>query len=118
MTVVLTHLPYFPVEYDNLKKETDGKWVGYKKIPINMGFKISKLLKEMKENLKNVKCPALIMQGQLDSAIKPESMDSIYNAISSENKKKLWLENNDHPILDSPDHDIIVSKIVNFISTI
>jgi carboxylesterase len=114
----ITHLPYFPVEYDNLKKETDGKWVGYKKIPINMASKIGKLFKEMKETMKKVICPALIMQGWLDSAVKPESMDTIYNEIGSENKKKLWLENNDHPILDSPDHEKIVSEIINFISNI
>jgi carboxylesterase len=115
---LITHLPYFPVEYDNLKKETDGKWVGYKKIPINMASKISTLFKEMKANFSKVMCPALIMQGRLDSAVKPESMNTIYNAISSENKKNLWLENNDHPILDSPDHDQIVSEIINFISNI
>ena len=115
---VLTHLPYFPVEYDNLKKETKGKWVGYKKIPINMGFKISKLIKEMKKILKDVTCPAILMQGRLDSAIKPESMDTIYNTISSTIKKKIWLENNDHPILDSPDHNQIISEIIEFIGTI
>jgi len=115
---VLTHVPYFPVEYKKLKEETEGKWVGYKKIPINMGFKISKLLNQMKVSLKDVKCPALLMQGRLDSAIKPDSMEKIYNAINSEKKNKVWLENNDHPILDSPDHNVIVSEILNFIKNL
>ena len=83
-----------------------------------MGFKISKLIKEMKADLSKVKCPALFIQGRLDSAIKPESMDTIYNSVSSEKKRKVWLDNNDHPILDSPDHNQIVSEIINFISKI
>ena len=81
-----------------------------------MGFKINKLLKEMRESIPKVECPALIMQGRLDSAIKPESMDNIFNGIKSANKRKIWLENNDHPLLDSPDHKKVVEEIYNFVN--
>ena len=92
--------------------------MGYKKIPLNIAIKINKLMKEMKEGLKNVSCPALIMQGRFDSVIQKQSLDYIYSSISSKNKTKVWLENNDHPILDSPDHNQIVSEITNFVENL
>lgn len=111
-------IKYFPIEYDKFKEETDGKWVGYKKIPLNIAIKINKLMKEMKEKLINITCPTLIMQGRLDSVIQRKSLEQIFNGISSKNKTKVWLENNDHPILDSPDHNQIVSEITNFIENL
>ena len=108
-------IKFFPIPHDKFKAETDGKWVGYKKIPLNIAIKIKKLIKEVKENLIKIECPALIMQGRLDIDIKENSLEQIYTTISSKNKKKVWLENNDHPILDSPDHNQIISEIVDFI---
>jgi esterase/lipase len=90
--------------------------VGYNKIPVNIGPKVKMVIKEMKQSLSNITCPVLLFQGKHDSIIKKESMDRIYNSIKSSNKKKIWLENNDHSILGSPDQDIVVRKIIEFIS--
>ncbi|MFW9879640.1 MAG: hypothetical protein ACFFG0_41725 [Candidatus Thorarchaeota archaeon] len=73
-------------------------------------------MKEMKKSLINIQCPALLFQGRLDSEIKMNSMDYIFNNIKSNNKKKVWLENNAHPILESPDHNQIVLEVVKFIN--
>jgi len=108
-------IKYFPIEHDKMKAETDGKWVGYKKIPLNIAIKMKKLIKEVKESLIKIECPALIMQGRLDTDVIEKSLEQIFTTISSKNKRKVWLENNDHPILDSPDHNQIVSEIVDFI---
>ena len=61
---------YHPINSEKFKRETDGKWVGYDKIPVNMGIKIKNLLKEMKKSLHHVNCPSLLFQGCLDSDIK------------------------------------------------
>jgi len=111
-------IKYYPVDSAKFKKETNNKWVGYNKIPLNQVTKMKKLIKQMKQILPNIKCPALLLQGRLDSAIKTNSMDYIDEKIGSIVKKKLWLENNDHPILESPDHDKIVSELINFVKEI
>lgn len=109
---------YHSVTSEQFRKDTDGKWVGYDKIPINIAIKVKNLLKEMKQLLPQVNCPSLLFQGRLDSDIKKNSMDYIFSKISAKNKKKIWLEQNGHPILDSPDHNQIVSKLLNFIQEI
>ena len=111
-------IKYYPVGKEIFEKETNGKWVGYNKIPLNIATKMKKLLKEMKDGLPKVECPALLLQGRLDSDIKTKSMDEIFNRINSKDKRKIWLENNDHPILNSPDHQQIVLELNNFISNI
>ncbi|MFX0058180.1 MAG: alpha/beta hydrolase [Candidatus Hodarchaeota archaeon] len=108
-------IKYYPVNSQKLREETSGKWVGYDKIPLNMVPKVKKLIKEVKSSLAKIECPALLFQGRLDSQIKNKSMDYIYENINSKEKKKIWLENSEHPILDIPDHEQIVSQLINFI---
>ena len=108
-------IKYYPVGVEELKKETQGKWVGYDKIPLNLVGKVKKLMKEMKTVLPRISIPVLIIQGRLDTVIKKNSLEYIYNNISSKEKEKVWLEHSDHPILDCPDHEVIVQKVYDFI---
>lgn len=108
-------IKYFPVESERWKRETHGKWIGYDYIPTNIAKKMKFLIKEAKGILSDVKCPIILFQGRLDSAVKKWSMDYIYDNISSRVKMKVWLENNDHPILESPDHAQIESELKDFI---
>ncbi len=72
----------------------------------------------MKKVLLKIEYPVLLPQGRLDLDIKPYSMDVIFNRINSKTKRKIWLENNDHSILNSPDHQRIFSELIKFISEI
>lgn len=107
---------YHKINSEQFKKDTNDKWIGYNKIPLNIGIKAKKLMKEMKKSLPKVNCPTLLFQGRLDSEIKKKSMDYIFNNIISKVKKKIWLEYNAHPILNSPDHNQIVTETLNFIN--
>ncbi|MFX1409220.1 MAG: alpha/beta hydrolase [Promethearchaeota archaeon] len=111
-------IKYHYIEAEKFRKETNNLWVGYDKIPINIATKIKKLMKEMNKNLFRINCPTIVFQGRLDSDIKENSMDYIYNNINSRNKKKIWLDCNAHSILNSPDHQQIVSELLKFISEI
>ncbi len=107
---------YHKINSEQFKKDTNGKWIGYNKIPVNIGIKIKKIMKDMKKSLHMVNCPTLLFQGRLDTEIKKKSMDYIFSNIATKDKKKIWLEQNSHPILDSPDHYQIVSETLNFIN--
>lgn len=111
-------MKYHSISSDKFREETNNQWVGYDKIPINIAIKIKKLMREMKENLFRIYCPAILFQGCLDSEIKKVSMDYIYANINSKRKNKIWLENNTHSILESPDHHIIFSELLEFIDEI
>lgn len=111
-------IKYHSIDTERYKAETNGTWVRYDRLPLNTATKTKKLMKEMKKSLKKVFCPALLFQGRLDSDIKAKSMDFIFENINSGNKRKIWLENSAHPILNCPDHQKIVLELVNFISEI
>jgi carboxylesterase len=111
-------LKYYPINSEKFRVETKGAWVGYNKIPLNIAIKVKKLIKEMKSSLDKITCPSIFFQGCLDSEIMRESMEIISENINSEFKKKIWLKNNAHPILNSPDHQQIVLELIKFISQI
>lgn len=111
-------MKYHNIGSEQFRRDTDGKWVGYNKIPINIVGKIKKLIALMRENLPTITCPVLLFQGRKDDQIKKKSMDYIYQSIQSADKRKIWLENNRHPILDSPDQNIIINELINFIEII
>ena len=109
---------YHRINSEQFKKETNGKWIGYNKIPLNVASKMKKIINEVKKSLTYINCPVLLFQGCLDSEIKRNSIDYIFENIHSMRKKKLWLENTGHPILNCPDHKHIVFEILNFINEI
>ncbi len=111
-------MKYHAIDSEQFKIDTNQKWVGYNKIPLNIASKIKKLMKIMKKSLSKVNCPVLLFQGRLDSAIKKNSMNYIFKNINSKRKWKIWLDRNDHPILNSPDHNQIVLELVKFIKKI
>jgi esterase/lipase len=72
-----------------------------KNASLNIATKVKVLLKEMEKVLPKIEYSALLLQGRLDSDIKPKSIDEIFNRINSKNKRKIRLEKNDHSILNS-----------------
>ncbi len=116
--LVRVFVKYHSVGSEGLKEQTDGKWVGYDKIPLNIAPKIKQLLKEMKKSLPQIECPVIFFQGRYDAVIKKKSMDAMFDAVKSKDKEKVWLENNDHPILDSPDHEFLAKKLKEWIQAL
>lgn len=108
----------YPLPIDEFEKETDGAWVGYDKFPLKAGTRLFKIIKEFKKYYPKITCPTLLIQGRLDGVIKTSSMDKIYGMINSKNKRKLWLENSDHPILKNPDEDLLFTEILKFIKEV
>lgn len=73
---------YYPIYWIKLEKETNAKWVGNKKIQLNIGTKVKILLKEMKNILLKIECPALLPQGRLEPDTKLKSTDEIFKKIN------------------------------------
>ncbi len=108
-------IKYHPTEAERFRRETHGEWVGYDLIPINIVKKMKSLLNEVKRILHQVTCPALLMQGRLDTVIGKRSMDYIFDNIKSQKKKRVWLERMGHPILFSAESSQIELNIIKFI---
>ena len=114
--ILALFIKFHRIDSETLRRESNNEWIGYDEIPINIVTKINTLLKIMKNNLDKISNPVLLFQGRLDDQIAVNSMEDLYRNISSKIKSKIYLENNQHPILNCPDHDIIVREIINFIN--
>jgi carboxylesterase len=108
-------IKYHSIDSDKLREETNYEWIGYDEIPLNIVPKIRKLIKIMKRKLGKIKCPVILFQGKLDDQIKENSMEYIFEHVSSKIKYKIWLQNNQHSILKCPDHNIIIRELNEFI---
>ena len=109
-------IKFHRIDSDTLRSESNNEWIGYDEIPLNIVSKINNLLKIMKNNLKQIECPVLLFQGRLDDQIAINSMEELYENIRSKIKRRVYLENNGHPILNCPDHNILVRDIISFIN--
>jgi carboxylesterase len=116
--IVKLFIRYHKIPSETFREETNGKWVGYDKIPLNVVKKYKLLLKEMISILAEIKNPIVLFQGRKDTQIQKKSMDEIYKRVNSVKRKKVWLENNQHPILGCPDHSQIVKELNEFIHEI
>jgi carboxylesterase len=74
-------------------------WVGYDWIPTNLGYIMHDALSRLKVALKDVVCPALIIQGTADGDISKDSAQKIFDGIASEKKEMYMIEGAPHPIM-------------------
>jgi carboxylesterase len=76
------------------------------------------LMREMRKVLPQVCAPTLLIYSQNDPVVKQEDnhMESIYDAISSPDKRKLWIENSGHVITRDLQREVVFEATANFIS--
>ena len=73
------------------------------------------LIKNVKKELKKIKCPTLIIHSKKDHTILPNSASYIHNNISSKSKKILWLENSGHVITVDNEKEKVFQLVYDFI---
>lgn len=80
-------------------------------------YQLIKLTALVRKDLPNIRQPALIMGGRLDTVVDPRDPVLIYEKIGSEQKELLWLENSQHIAPLDYDREIILRKIIQFTAT-
>ena len=68
------------------------------KLPPNCYVDFFKLVKELQENVKNVKVPTLIFRGTKDFIVPQESVDYVYESVQNRYKKIVMLEKTTHDV--------------------
>jgi len=79
-------------------------WQGYTVWPLHAANELRKLQEKVRIDLKKINHPVLIFQGKKDRTIDEESGITIFEKVSSEKKKIIFLEQSGHVIL--LDHDL------------
>ncbi|MFX0125329.1 MAG: alpha/beta hydrolase [Candidatus Hodarchaeota archaeon] len=75
-------------------------WIGYDWIPTSLGFVILEGLKQVKQSLSNVTCPAFIIQGTADESVSYNSAQKIYDTVKSLKKELWYVEGAPHLIMN------------------
>jgi len=99
-------------------QEAASNHVDYPLYPTRSVLELQKLMTLMRSELPKVKVPALLVQSHGDAGIPAESMDIIFDAISSTDKTKLWVENSGHVVIREPERETIFTAVKQFLKRI
>jgi carboxylesterase len=91
-------------------------WIGYDFVPTSLGYIALEAMKRLKESLKDVTCPVLLVQGSVDQAVSHNSARKIHDKITSK-KKEFWIiEGAAHPIMNELKYkDELFSRTISFL---
>jgi carboxylesterase len=84
----------------------------YPLYPTRSIIELRKLIDVMKVELSSV------IQSRGDHGIPAESMDTLFNSISSTVKTRMWVENSGHVIIREPDRELIFAEVKRFVKQI
>jgi esterase/lipase len=85
-----------PFRYNS---RTENKHINYRSMPVHGLFELQVMVNEMEERLKNIHCPALVLQGDEDPVVDPESAVIVLEKLGSKNKRLEMIESDRHGIL-------------------
>lgn len=96
-------------------KQADVAELAYDKTPVKSMGELITLSELVRNNLKNVNIPAMIISSAEDHVVPPENSREIYESISFEDREFVLLENSYHVATLDHDKELIVEKCVTFI---
>lgn len=85
-----------PFRYNS---KTENPHINYRSMPVHGLFELQVMLNELKERLQDVRCPALILQGDQDKVVNPESALIVMEKLGSEDKRLELIASDRHGIL-------------------
>ncbi|MFD1413304.1 alpha/beta hydrolase [Oceanobacillus jeddahense] len=100
---------FIPDDGPDIKKE-DAMEITYEKIPVKSIKELESLIKETKENLKNITCPVLIFSSEEDHVVSSDNAQMILEEVSSERKEIVALKDSYHVATLDNDQDLIIKK--------
>ena len=89
----------------------------YPWVPIGSVISFLDLSKAAHACLPKIQTPALILQSRKDDVVAPESMNIIYNGISTptEFKRMVWFDKTGHDMFHDCEHDAVIEEIIKYI---
>ena len=96
--------------------ENGEKDIGYLKTPVKCVKYMLKLSKMARKSLPQITTPIMVIQSHIDGQVLPESGQIIFDGVSSEIKKILWLENSKHIVPLGLERKFIFQEIIKFLN--
>lgn len=107
-----------------MAKRSNGKsteplpWQGYTAYPVKAAYQMYRFQQYVEPRLKRVAQPTLILQGEKDRTIDPNSSQIIFDAISSPRKELVWMKNSGHCIILDQEYELVMSRSLSFVQSI
>jgi esterase/lipase/1-acyl-sn-glycerol-3-phosphate acyltransferase len=92
--------------------------INYTRNPVKGTYELDQLMNVVERELKNVKIPALIIQGSHDPVVNPQSADEIFEKIGSEKKTLIKVNSVRHGIVRGDELTEVAGHIISFLNKI
>jgi esterase/lipase/1-acyl-sn-glycerol-3-phosphate acyltransferase len=98
-----------------VRNEPKNPHINYFSNPVSGVWELEKLMKTVEKNLKEIKIPALVIQGSNDPVVNPESGREVFKHIGSENKKLITINTDNHIIIMGEDTKKVFPEVKQFL---
>ncbi len=98
-----------------VRNEPKNPHINYFRNPVSGVWELEKLMKIVENNLKDIKMPALVIQGNNDPVVNPESSRGVFENIGSDNKKLITINTDNHVIIMGEDTKKVFPEIRQFL---
>ena len=82
------------------RNESEHPEINYRHIPIKGLYELRQTVAAMNDRLIDVTCPAIVIQGDGDGVVDPQSADLIHRKLGSRDKQRIWVNASRHGILN------------------
>ncbi len=86
--------------------------------PMNTLEELKEEIDNVRENIDLIEVPVFAIQARHDTMIDPDSVNVIFDGVSSIIKKQKWFENSGHVITIGPEKDIMHEDIYEFLESL
>jgi len=104
------------IESDLTDPEAEERIFSYPVLPVRCIVSLGKLLRLVRQELPQVKVPALIMQGEKDHHIPADSARLIFEELGSDEKEIVWWPNSGHCITVDSERQAMWARVYEFIA--
>lgn len=80
--------------------EAAGRRVAYDRYPLLAAAQLANFLRHLRDDLADVRAPALLMHSYQDRRVLPANMPLIYDLLGSDDKRMVWIDGSNHILTD------------------
>jgi len=92
--------------------------VSYPVLPVRSAAELQGLIEEMRPALPKIAVPVLLIHSQDDLYLEKDSMQQIFDQLTTPDKRMLWVEGGGHNITEEPTRHLVFQAAADFIQRI
>lgn len=104
-----------PISLERWEEEIEQGQFSYRKTPVQAFLSLQELIKQAKEELPRIDCPALIIQSKNDNTVRYSSANFIFEKLGSDEKKLIFLEKSGHIITLGQERKQVFQAVEDFL---